>query len=368
MANNKHTIVENIALSRKNLIELILVAILLAFGTNLVAGQLVASSIFSPLARVLLGAILCLGSALYLATRLLIKRVERRPYQAFLIYEQKKNKIIEVPRYTFSEKVCHYMEYASAENPVLNTLWEKEPLEGLRHSNNKSPKSAQLLSELTEYIVLDMLSTHLTDYFNRKELNKKNLKEYGREDIPEVLLKNRYLELFSRPPEDRPIFSSTSEKDNSVDKLTGMKIVGIYKDKAMYAKFDLVLPKKSTIRRQNANKIEIETPKLKMSITVRFEGFNTILPDRFEQYYLGLNDSDDMTAYQLNVEIQVAMKLRALLSNIGWEYYRWVDSFLDEIENEISQEAFFNRLNWEATLTILKYLNRSQTKVRRIKR
>lgn len=366
MVKNKHAIVENIAINRKNVIELVVVAILLAFGTNLVVGQFVASAIFSPLASVLVGATICLGSTLYLATRLLTKRFESRSYKAFLIYNQKENKIIKVPRYSFSEEVCHCMKDASVENPVLKTLWENEPLKDKTNSARaeiKHKKSAQLLSEVAEYIVLNILSVHLTDYFASEEFKKKNLKEYGREDIPEVLLKNRYLELFSRPMEDRPIFADTLKKDNRPGEIVGMYAYG-----ARYEKFDLVLPKKSTIRRLNANNIEIETEKLTMSITVRFEGFNTNLPTEFEQYYLALSDWQNITEYQLNVDIQVKMKLWALLSKIGWKYYRWVDSFLDKIEGEISQEAFFNRINWEATLTMLQCLNRSQTKVRRIKK
>ena len=366
MTKNEHAIVQGIVISRKNLIELIVVAVLLAFGVDLIAGHIPNLLMLSPLATVVVGAVLCLGCVFYLAFRLFGKRVERRTYEAFLIYNQKENKIIEVPRYSFSENVCHYMEYASVENPALKTLWENEPLEDKTDSARveiKHKKSAQLLSEMAEYIVLSMLSVHLTDYFASEEFKKKNLKEYGREDIPDVLLKNRYLELFSRPMEDRPIFTDASKKDNRPG-----EILGVYAYGAIYEKFHLVLPKESTIRRLNANNIEIETEKLTMSITVRFEGFNINLPTGFEQYYLALSDWQNITAYQLSVDIQVKMKLWAMLSKIGWEYYRWVDSFLDEIKGEISQEAFFNRINWEATLTMLQCLNRSQAKVTRIKK
>ena len=364
MTKNKHAIVQGIAISRKNLIELIVVAILLAFGVNLIASHVIALAILSPLVTVLIGAALCFGSVLYLVARLLGRRVENRSYEAFLIYNEKKNEIIPVPRYNFSESICQYIRDAFAENPALKIIWEKEPLKNpfVTESNkgkNKRQTSAQLLSEAVEYFVLSSLSTHLTDYFAAENFKKENLKEYGREDVPEVLLRNRFLELFSRPMGDRLAFvNETLEEKAQTDGETVMA----YDENAYYEKFELVLPNKSIIRRPADNKIEIETKKLKISLTVRFEGFGTILPEGFEQCYLGMNTWDDINECTLSMGIQVSMKLRTLFSRTGWEYYYWVDSFLDGIEDEISKGAFFDRIGWEAVYTLLQCFNRKQTK------
>ena len=364
MTKNKHAIVQGIAISRKNLIELIVVAILLAFGVNLIASHVIALAILSPLVTVLIGAALCFGSVLYLAARLLGRRVENRSYEAFLIYNKKKNEIIPVPRYKFSESICHYIRDAFAENPALKIIWEKEPLKNpfVTESNkgkNKRQTSAQLLSEAVEYFVLSSLSTHLTDYFAAENFKKENLKEYGREDVPEVLLRNRFLELFSRPMEDRLAFVNETLEEKAQ---TDGEVVMAYDENAYYEKFELVLPNKSIIRRPADNKIEIETKKLKMSLTVRFGSFGPIRPEGFEQCYLGMNTWEDINEYTLCMDIQVSMKLRTLFSRTGWEYYYWVDSFLDGIEDEISKDAFFDRIDWEAVYTLLQCFNRKQTK------
>jgi hypothetical protein len=62
---------------------------------------------------------------------------------------------------------------------------------------------------------------------------------------------------------------------------------------------------------------------------------------------------------EIQVGIQITIKLRAMLSTNGWEYYRWVDSFLERIENEISREAFFNRIQWESVVSLLECLMHS---------
>jgi hypothetical protein len=90
-----------------------------------------------------------------------------------------------------------------------------------------------------------------------------------------------------------------------------------------------------------------------------------MLPDNFEKYYLNLKLKQTHTpkGILLNygvdeayIDIQITVKLRAMLSNAGWEYYRWVDSFLDEIEKNISREAFFNRTNWDNIAVLMKCL------------
>jgi hypothetical protein len=364
MTKNKRAIVQGVVISRQNLIEFIVVAILLAFGVNLIAGHILASAVLSNLLTLLVGVVLCLGSVLYLAARLFGRRVESRTYEAFLIYNNEKNEIILVPRYAFSEGICRYIQGAFVENPALKTLWEKEPLKDLfavdlaeATATHKPQKAAQLLSQAAEYFVLDRLSTHLTDYFADEKFKKQNLEMYCREDIPEVLLSNPFLEMFSRPMEHRAAFV----EDAFRKKGRGEVVYKYGSGGAIYERFDLILPKGSSVRRAEDNKIGIETKKLRMSITVQFEGFCTVLPRGFAKYYLLITDPlDYITPYKVNVDIQVSMKLGALLSATGWQYYRWIDSFLDEIEKDLCEESFFELLNWESAFTILQCLEQAQ--------
>jgi hypothetical protein len=359
MADNKHNIIENISLTRKNLIELLVVAILIAFGTNLVAGQLISSAIFQPFFYILLGVMICLVSAIYLTTRLLSKRIESRGFKAFLPYNEKDKKLLVVPRYRFSEELSRYLDAAFTENPALKVAWDSESLRYISDSDGvKTTKSARLLSEAVEYFLLERLSIHLTDYFNRSGFQKKNLKTYGRKDIPEVLLSNKFLELFSRPPEERPAFV-----DDTIDVTMKGELVYAYgSGGVIFNRFDLILPKKSIVRRLGSNNIEIETDKLKVSMSTRFEGICTVIPPEFEKYYLGFIDTQPDPPYELNVVIKVKIKFWALFSRSGWDYYHWIDSFLELLERDISQKAFFNRINWETAYTVIQCLNRDKPK------
>lgn len=352
MTENKYSIVQNIISGRKNIIKLIVIAILLAFGINLISSQFVALAIFSPFVTIFLGLVLCIISVLYLATNLFGGLIKNHTFDAFIVYNNEKNEIIPVPRYQFSEDIHEYLEAAFKENSALKTLWEKNKLSDFfagEYKDKRNQKSAQLVMEAAQYFLLDKLSTHLVDYFADESFKEHNLTNFGRKDIPEVLLNNKFLELFSRPMDERPAFV---EETFDEEELPG-EIVCAYNNGAIYTKFDLVLPNKSNLRRPTDNKIEIETEKLKIAITTQFEGFCTVLPRMFEEYYLGINDIDKYHEFALKIDIQIEMKLNALFSSSGWEYYHWVDSFLDIIECEVSKDAFFESINWNTTHTIL---------------
>jgi len=60
--------------------------------------------------------------------------------------------------------------------------------------------------------------------------------------------------------------------------------------------------------------------------------------------------------FQINIDVKVLFKFGALLSRTGWEYYQWVDSFLNKLDKNISQSTFFESIGWNSALTVIKCL------------
>jgi hypothetical protein len=346
MKKRQSSIVEDIIGSRKNVIEIIVVAILLGSGVNIISGQIKGSGSFYVTS---FGVLLILGSIFYLINHLF--RSENRTYEAFFIYNKEENEILPVSRYDFAESLHDYLHAAITEDPAIKKHWDREPL-------GEGSESVKLVSEAIEYFVLSKLSTHLTDYFSDESFREKNLKVYGRKDIPDILFKNRFLELFSRPMRERVPFM-----DDSFDKLENGEIVCAYNPSGeIYEKFELVLPKESTVQRLGDYKVKIDTKKLKITITVRFEGYHASLPRGFEQYYLGIDNFSDIIGYVVGVDFQISIGFSALLTMTGWKYHGWIDSFLEEIENDVFKDAFLDRIGWESAFTLLQWLDLKQAK------
>jgi hypothetical protein len=387
-------IVHGIAISRKKFIELVVIAILLSLGVNLIAGQMLSWFSAEPLITLLLGTLLCLFAISYLTFSLFGKRTKETSIEAFFAYNPLKKEPVVVPRYEFSGDICRFIKAAFAENPALKIRWEKQPLkpykylvrcedgssfelshdelsklrlvfEGTEDSlmppdgqiginfppiTPKENYTVELIVEAMEYFILEELSSHLCYYFSDEKFDEKNLTQYTRSGIPSVLLTNSFLELFTRPKAERLAFVDRTEDK---DTLT----VSLEHGGSRYYNFCLILPKGSTVARPSDHKITIETKKLKISFAVRFEGAMAPIDNSFQHYYMAYPNMFDLAIYKVWLDIRISVKWRALLSGNGWEYYKWVDSFLNKLEKSVSREVFFKKIDWESTLTLLKCSN-----------
>jgi hypothetical protein len=374
-------IISDTILNQKKLLEFFIIVIILAIGLNLISDQVPIFLKIDSLTTIFLGVALGSFSIIYFSRQILNNRKQIRNYQAFFIYDGKKNAIKKIPHYKFSDDMVHIMNAAFIENINLKKFWDTEPLKKsfpsqMGKKSTIKTNSINFINELTEYLILERLSTHLTDHFNRKEIPKNELKTYERSDIPEVLLKNRFLEIISHPISERPIFdyNEQQEKNNPPAHITpraGIQIFHYDEEQeeknntlvssfgpggALYERFDLVLPKNCSIKKSNENEILIETDKLKLFIKTNFQGMNTFLPPEFTKNYLNLDMGlikTETRAYLICVDILIEMKLITLFSQRGWEYYEWVDSFVEDLDEYLSKDTFFETINWETVRTIL---------------
>jgi hypothetical protein len=352
-----------------SLAEILVIAICAALGVDLVAHGLILHWGVDPIASLVIGLLLCSFSLLILVGRVTSRRTRSQSYTGFFIYNRNSNKLVLVPRYGFSEALSRYLEAALSENKALKLIWDKEPLRESEEIERRKAKgkskeemlemwqkltrgrSYQLIREATEYFVLDRLSTHLTDYFNDEQFRKENLKEFRRDDVPDVLLKNRFLELFSKPMEERAAFIGKTEGREDWG-----ETVAAFTEGAIYERFDLVLPKESIVRR--VSRIEIETNAFLMNLVIHFDGMGAVIPTDFLEYYLSIHDPLNVTTeFAISIEVTVSFKFGALLFGLGWNYYHWIDSFLQLLDERVSEETFSRSIGWDAALTVIKSLN-----------
>ena len=283
---------------------------------------------------------------------------------------------------TMGGQLYQYLQNAFAENTALKIQWDKEPISNSFRFNpetikdsQKIGKGDQMINEATEYYILEKLSTHLTDYFQDPKFSEQYLYTFARNDIPDVLLSNRFFELFTKSMEDRPLFSKDVDNLNRAgDKIlirlddnseTEGEVVTAMSKGALYNRFDLTLPKGANVRRGELNSIIIETKRFTLSITVDFSGFSAVLPWEYEHHILGI-DPKKHVDYKIDVELKVSFKPATLFLPGGWEYYRWIESFMETFEMDFSEEKHFTNIGWETTLTQIQYFeNRMRTKKNR---
>ncbi|MFS0558701.1 hypothetical protein [Brevibacillus sp. 179-C1.2 HS] len=355
MKNSQDRPLSHILSNRTNIIELIVVGFFIAFGTNIMVSSIIEFDFFKPNIFIYIGSSIVIISFLYLVLRLLKIRKFTKVIESSIIYHKNKNTLVNIPRYEYSEKMVRYFEYSFRENKDIKAIWEKNKLNDLFQSDGnsvikKGVNSKKLVKEATEYLILDILSTHLTDYFNNDELDRKNIEKIERDKISDIIVKNRFLDLFSKPMSERSGF--LDEKSTSAE-----NVVVSYRNGYYFNKFELVLPKKSKFLRSEDSTILIKNKRFSMKIKVIFDGYSN---NNIPYSYIGYFNNLSMREYsQLSVLVQIEVKFNLItfVSLLGWEYYKWIDSLLQKFDLVMSSEEFPKTINWSSNEVILAYLD-----------
>lgn len=363
--NNRQTeFLKNILNNKKNLIELVAAAIVIGLGVNFIASGIFEYFDFDykNLTFLLIGIFLTLIGFIYYLNKFFGRKKFSKQIEGFFILDKKNKRIIDIDNYEYANKLASNLKYAFAEDKALKKTWNKIDFDNIF---KKGKKFLKIVNEASEYYLLEKLSTHLSVYFNNSKFNDDELIEYERNDIPDVLLNNRFLELFSKPMEQRESFISDEEIDGVFEykrkgkKKSVGKVVSSFRNGVMYSHFDLKLPKNSKLKRDSDNSISLITERFTINLKTIISGMNTYIPHEYEKHYLGLSYSTDLPAFIATYEIEVHFHIRSLFKTNSWQYYEWVDSFINQIEIDISQEYYFNKkIEWNKTYPIIKMLKK----------
>lgn len=346
---------------KANLLDLLFVAILLALSINLISSSLPIVFSLSPYWTLILGLGIALIAVLYSSLRLINAHHKVEVFNGFLIYNKQLNELVEVPRYDYSEEICHYFQSAFSENEALKSWWDKEPLKDRFKFNNTEAtiqdlKSADFVIEATEYFFLEKLSLHLSEYFNSEKYPQHKIKTFQRQDIPDLLLSNRFIELFSKPMEER--FKFIQESENIGKKMDFSRTVYAHVGGAFFNKFELALPSRSRLKRLSKSSIAIDTERFRLITKVEFLGVSTFIDPSFHKYVLGIDRNNDINDLKITISLDIKFKLNAFLSVSGWHYFFWLDSFTEKFGKFFDQKTFFNEIAWEQSLTMLSCLDK----------
>lgn len=282
----------------------------------------------------------------------------------FITDASQKNEMISIPNYEISEDMERYFEAACSENQAFRTIWENAGLDKSKGIKNlgKTSESKELLIELVEYCILERFSIFISDYYNMRNITKKTI-SYSGNDIPDVLLKNRFLKLFSEDPKNRAAFCGETQagiymiddrENESEDEGTVVYLTG--SNGAIYRRFELNIPKGSVVFRENNNTIVVDTKLFTLKYKVVFDGFNTVVEYDFYKYYLHKKPNIICQNWKYNIEVDVKYKYSSLLKVWNWKYYNWLDEYLVKLLNYCDIDTFYKNIGWEKSKTFLRIL------------
>lgn len=369
-------IIEQNVLSRGILFEVILTVVFISFGLNLIVASFTNLTNSFNLVLLVVGLVIVIISVMVLIYSNFQKFNKSLTLKGFFVYDAKENKLIDVENYGLSNELIGNLNSAFVEDSSLQNIWDDVPLRYVFSPirvEDYATSSKEIIEECLEYYIFQRLSTTLHYFFNNSGFNEKDLNIYERDDIPGVLLCNRFLNLFSMPIDQREPFKD-KELDGVFFEEDGEETLFMTfgKGGALYHRLHLVLPSGTNVKRNELNGIVLESNQMVLTFDIIFEGFNTLLPASFQKYYLDLDlefvsedESNDVLRFQIfdiGLKIDVRFKLRSLFSKSVWKYTKWLDKYLNILNKEMSKDKFFESINWEQIQTLLYIQNKNRCK------
>ncbi len=387
MKEERKGLLADILSRRKNLLKLISVALLLAFGTSILASYITTLFENREIALLIMGIVIICIVLVYLICSLLRSCNRTISISGLLVFKKESNDVVRIDRYKLSEKLEDTLSAVFLENEALKKHWEEKLGESSgeivyelfnnnsKENNNvgyssivkvetsdkkKKSKSYKILDEALEYLIIEELSDHLSTYFNGYYFSDKLIKKYSIADFPKILLENRIINLLSTPFIDRAKFA----KANLLDKLEKGEIIKIFgTDGSRFSKFDLILPTGTKVERDNNGILILDNTKMTLEINIKNEGYSDNFPRSFEYYYLGIPDNSNIVTRKISIEVNSKIKFQALFFSKGWEYYKWIDSFIEDLEEFASLSKFIKNIEWESNLTRI-IVSNNRTRIR----
>lgn len=358
--------------SRESLLEIVAIALILTFGLNLASSNVVdywgAGSQWIGIG----GWLLVLAPITFLLTRLKKSLSSSTTVSATVPLDIKENKVIEVPGYVFSEKLNLVLNAAFVENEAFKMSWRKNPLvientvtpfpsprgdsdirvdaSPINYSavyetavnDSTNIESQKLLTEAVEYILIESISDQLDNYFGAFHDSESRLIKVTGNDVPDVLLKNRLLLLFTTPLQDRAIYTKVNLPTPPANAVL-RSISG--SDGSLFTTLRLHLPSDSSIVRPDPGVLEIMSDRVNIKFSIKYEGEQDDSPQYFKELYLGKHPSK-ITFLKVSIRLDVKIKLRALFRMDGWRYYKWADDLSKNIYDGFDFSGYVSRINW----------------------
>lgn len=349
MKDNK--IVESFQITKKEIVSLLLTSLIFGAGIGFLCDYFVSleDGIFH-VASLWSGVILILLGTLALMLLVLPHKDKKIEINGLALLDAKKVEFIDIPVYSSPYKFYDFMkslfsEKKAIKNHFISSFPDFRSGAGFKNANNEFRK---ITEEALEYALLDCFSSQ-TRYFYQN--NEKKAEVLRRQDIPQILFTNRYIECFSSDMKNRDAFNETDNKSEKGEILAEWTSEDFY-----YSKFELFLPKHSSVTRLANGDIQIKTPQFFISFHISFEGFNGLVDDDFVRYYVGIKDYNSSEQNYIPYQFSMTIKIRYRFFSYFFkgENYKWIDSCISELVNLFSFKTFLNSISWEQTEALLR--------------
>lgn len=355
-------IISNIRRNKIEVAELLMLAVALSTGVNLLSTYL--GEVFDKNFILILACLIIVFSAIYIIILKLPARTMTLKSSAILSVNPKTNELLKIEGYVYNNAFRNVLNSIHRENKLFKEQWSKDPIGRFHNGKDVSEddfedsRARRLIKEITEYIYLDKLSTHLSGYFEEGLYDKKQLTRLTRDDVAEVIMSNRIIDLLTKNLDDRIktrkkdfVLEITRQTDDEPPEVVEKTVNGI-----IYSKFELMLPVGSKISRNKMGGITISNKNMSLDFEINAEGFNAFVEPLFERSYMNSElafEVSGITHHKVEVITRLRVKPRLVAFGRKSEYHQWAEQFMNSIDEKLSFAKFQRKIQWPTIRTWL---------------
>lgn len=272
-----------------------------------------------------------------------------------LFVVDKNGELVNIDRYRLASDTGYILDSVFGENKAFKQLWTAAFTQRrivtehgevyINASVIENKKIIEFVGELIEYLFLQWLSVQQMDYFST--FDEKEITALTRERVADYLLQNRILEMISKPYQERQKFYEGTNISPTDD--TDIQHLSIFYKGTVYNRFDLKLPKHSTLKKANGALI-IKNRNYTIKFKHGFKGTNANLPRRFKEMYLKQNDGN-VSGFGFYPELEIKLNPLFFLVWKNWKYMKWIDILGENFHRDFSFKEFLNNIGYETALT-----------------
>ena len=113
----------------------------------------------------------------------------------------------------------------------------------------------------------------------------------------------------------------------------------------------MYLPAGGTIYKEDGC-IHIRHPSFSIKTEILYTASNAYIPREFKRWYLGINENHYID-YSYSVKIDVTFRWWTAFGQKYKKYYRWIDGFISRLDDLMSEDTFYKKIEWETASTVM---------------
>lgn len=329
--------ITNVKIHKKSLVKNFFLVTILSTGVSLIANALTKES---GLIITLIPGIVCVLLVAFFYIKEYFGCSSYDTSVTTILSVDNEKRVIPIDRFEFSENFHRAVLSVLSENKAYKSLWD----DAFAHRVGEGEKGKKFVEEFLEYLFIDWISLKLNSYF--VDVDDGLTEIIVRENIPDVLIKNRVIDLITKPFEEREKFQ---EKIGHEDHIEGKVVYMDGDDGVIYDMLEIELPRKSKVFRDKQSLL-ITNRNFNIRFESDFQGFSGVLPRYFEDFYMN-RSLDTVHSYMIKVKLSIKLKPFFLVSFRDWKYLGWLDQIEEEFVKYFSFDEFVEKIGFEQALT-----------------